>query len=185
MESENPENEIIITEETELDDETKKLLAKIPKSQLKKLIQPYKPTLSDKQKERNEKLVALNKAKWEKLRQERKKYEEDQLKILSKQVKIKPKRDYKRKPVVYVSEESEEDEQDMEEYIKYKKWKDNQKKVIKKPDKNNSDDDEYIQKTKPKIEKATEILNTVNKLDNALKSLSVNNPYFEAMNRKR
>ena len=47
-----------------------------------------------------------------------------------------------------------------------------------------SDDDEYIQKTKPKIQKATEILNSVNKLDNALKHLTINNPYLDAMNRR-
>lgn len=191
MDSQEPlENEeITFTEETELDEETKRILAKIPKTELKKLMKPYKPPLTEKQQERNNKLVALNKAKWEKLKQDRLKYEEDQLKILSKQVKIKPKRAYTKKPIIYLSDSDDEDEQGIEEFLKYKKWKENHKKVVKKPEKTQDedvdDDDEYIQKTKPKIQKATELLNSVNKLDNALKSLSISNPYLEAMNRKR
>ena len=188
MENPDNENEIIITEETELDEETKRILAKIPKYQLKKLVQPYKPQLSEKQKERNDKLVALNKVKWDKLREERLKFEEQQLRVLSNKVQLKPKQKYIKKPVVYVSEE-EDDEQDIEEYQQYMKWKNNKSKVkpIKEKQKQVSDDEDdgYIQKTRPKIEKATEILNTVNKLDNALKTLNIGNPYFEAMNRKR
>lgn len=185
MQSENFENEIVITEDTELDEETKRILAKIPKNQLRKIMQPYKPQMSEKQKERNDKLVALNKVKWDKLREDRLKHEEQQLRILSKQVKVKPKRNYIKNPIVYVSDASEEDEQDIEEYKQYRKWKDSKKSKPKPKQISDDDEDEYIQKTKPKIKKATEILNTVNKLDNALKSLNVSNPYFEAMNRKR
>jgi hypothetical protein len=175
----------------ELDDATKAMLEAIPQSQLRKLIKPYKSELTEKQIERNNKLVALNKAKWEKLREDKQKHEERQMALLSQQIKMKPKRLYVRKPQIYDASDSD-DEQDYSEFFEFKKWKETKKTAAKKepkpkpPAKSDSDDDGYIQKTKPKIEKATELIQTVNKLDNAIKSLNMgSNPYLEAMNRRR
>lgn len=184
---ETPEPDIVNDkgeESEELDEMTKKIIKSLSHTQLKKIIQPYKPTLTDKQKERNDRLVEFNKAKWEKIRKEKQDHEQKQLKLLSEKVAIKPKQKYNKKPVVYVSDD--DDSEEVNEYYEYKKWKENKKKIPKQPKEKQplSDDDEYIQKTKPKIQKATEILNSVNKLDNALKHLTINNPYLDAMNRR-
>lgn len=170
----------------DLDEMTKKIIKSLSHTQLKKIIQPYKPTLTEKQKERNDRLVEFNKAKWEKIRKEKEEHQQKQLKLLSEKVAIKPKQKYNKKPVVYVSDGDDESE-DVNEYYEYKKWKETKKKIPKQPKEKqplSDDDDEYIQKTKPKIHKATEILNSVNKLDNALKNLTINNPYLDAMNRR-
>lgn len=191
MEAKDPVPDLLDDEHLELDDATKEMLEAIPQSQLRRLIKPYKSELTEKQIERNNKLVALNKAKWEKLRADKLKHEQAQLALLSQQIKMKPKRLYVRKPQIY-QESDTEDEQDYNEFFEFQKWKETKKTIAKKeakpkpPPKEESDDDGYIQKTKPKIEKATELIQTVNKLDNAIKSLNMgNNPYLEAMNRRR
>ena len=173
-----------------------KKVVKLTKKQMNELGIIKKKEISEKERLRNEALVKGNKeraiAKKElRAANENKLYKyNDEIDIIQ-----KPKNKYVKKPII-LKPDVEDDETDanetddeLKEYLEYQKFKSDKKKVatvkkprIKKPilQEEEESDDGYIQK---KQQKATAILETVNKLDSAINKLN-NNPYAAFFNKK-
>lgn len=182
-------------EEIEEVEQVKKVV-KLTKKQMNELGILKKKEISEKERLRNEALVKGNKeraiAKKElRVANENKLYKyNDEIDIIQ-----KPKNKYVKKPII-LKPDVEDDETDanetddeLKEYLEYQKFKSDKKKVatvkkprIKKPilQEEEESDDGYIQK---KQQKATAILETVNKLDSAINKLN-NNPYAAFFNKK-
>lgn len=182
-------------EEIEEVEQVKKVV-KLTKKQMNELGIIKKKEISEKERLRNEALVKGNKeraiAKKElRVANENKLYKyNDEIDIIQ-----KPKNKYVKKPII-LKPDVEDDETDanetddeLKEYLEYQKFKSDKKKVatvkkprIKKPilQEEEESDDGYIQK---KQQKATAILETVNKLDSAINKLN-NNPYAAFFNKK-
>lgn len=178
------------------DVEQVKKVVKLTKKQMNELGILKKKEISEKERLRNEALVKGNKeraiAKKElRVANENKLYKyNDEIDIIQ-----KPKNKYVKKPII-LKPDVEDDETDanetddeLKEYLEYQKFKSDKKKVatvkkprIKKPilQEEEESDDGYIQK---KQQKATAILETVNKLDSAINKLN-NNPYAAFFNKK-
>ena len=178
------------------DVEQVKKVVKLTKKQMNELGIIKKKEISEKERLRNEALVKGNKeraiAKKElRVANENKLYKyNDEIDIIQ-----KPKNKYVKKPII-LKPDVEDDETDanetddeLKEYLEYQKFKSDKKKVatvkkprIKKPilQEEEESDDGYIQK---KQQKATAILETVNKLDSAINKLN-NNPYAAFFNKK-
>jgi hypothetical protein len=152
-------------------------------AQAKQLAKSLRPAMTDKQREHVNKLVEMNKKKWEE--KNLKKQEEEQLKLAnSTPIVVRPKKVYKKKIIQQVEPEEVEEEPEeeiIEEVIvKAKPKKKIIKKIIEKEEsEEDEDDDDIIQKTK----KATKVINTINKLDNAINQLKSNNPYANAFSK--
>ena len=182
-------------EEIEEVEQVKKVV-KLTKKQMNELGIIKKKEISEKERLRNEALVKGNKeraiAKKElRVANENKLYKyNDEIDIIQ-----KPKNKYVKKPII-LKPDVEDDETDanetddeLKEYLEYQKFKSDKKKVatvkkprVKKPilQEEEESDDGYIQK---KQQKATAILETVNKLDSAINKLN-NNPYAAFFNKK-
>ena len=182
-------------EEIEEVEQVKKVV-KLTKKQMNELGIIKKKEISEKERLRNEALVKGNKeraiAKKElRVANENKLYKyNDEIDIIQ-----KPKNKYVKKPII-LKPDVEDDETDanetddeLKEYLEYPKFKSDKKKVatVKKPrikkqilQEEEESDDGYIQK---KQQKATAILETVNKLDSAINKLN-NNPYAAFFNKK-
>ena len=178
------------------DVEQVKKVVKLTKKQMNELGILKKKEISEKERLRNEALVKGNKeraiAKKElRVANENKLYKyNDEIDIIQ-----KPKNKYVKKPII-LKPDVEDDETDanetddeLKEYLEYQKFKSDKKKVatVKKPrikktvlQEEEESDDGYIQK---KQQKATAILETVNKLDSAINKLN-NNPYAAFFNKK-
>lgn len=180
------------------DVEQVKKVVKLTKKQMNELGIIKKKEISEKERLRNEALVRGNKeraiAKKElRIANENKLYKyNDEIDIVQ-----KPKNKYVKKPIILKpepepepeDEPSNETDDELKEYLEYQKFKTNKKKVatvkkprVKKPilQEEEESDDGYIQK---KQQKATAILETVNKLDSAINKLN-NNPYTAFFNKK-
>lgn len=173
-------------------DESKKVL-NLSKAQLKALGLQYKAPQTEAQLKRNQKLSEMSKARHDKQRREREAYEREQIENLQKKLVVepKPKQKYNKKTIpvsVNSSDDSsdsdDEDVKEYQEFMKFKKAKAKTTKPAKKPKEvvkdESSSDDEMIQK---KTAKATKIIETVNKLDNAINKMSVGNPYLDLFNK--
>jgi hypothetical protein len=178
------------------DVEQVKKVVKLTKKQMNELGIIKKKEISEKERLRNEALAKGNReraiAKKElRVANENKIYKyNDEVDIIQ-----KPKNKYVKKPII-LKPDVEDDETDanetddeLKEYLEYQKFKTNKKKVstvkkprVKKPilQEEEESDDGYIQK---KQQKATAILETVNKLDSAINKLN-NNPYTAFFNKK-
>lgn len=159
----------------------------LTKAQLKALGIQYKAPQTDAQQARNQRLSELQKARHAKQRQEKEQYERQQLQMLQSKIKasVKPKQKYiKQKIEVPLNSEESDDEskKDYEEFLKFKKSQQKAKQQEPKPEAKPESDDEFIQK---KTAKATKILETVNKLDNAINKISGGNPYMDFFNKTR
>jgi hypothetical protein len=169
--------------------EESKPVLKLSKNQLKALGLEYKAPQSEKQQARNMKLSEMSKARHDKLRKEKEEYEQQQVRELKNKVSIKtkPKKTYVKQMVEIPEEEYEADDESEEvreyaEFQKYKLAKQKAKKTVKAEPKEEEDDD-FIQK---KAQKATAVLETINKLDNAINKISSHaNPYLEFFNKKK
>jgi hypothetical protein len=171
--------------------EESKPVLKLSKNQLKALGLEYKAPQTEKQQARNMKLSEMSKSRHEKLRKEKEEYELQQLKELKNKVSIKtkPKKTYIKQmveiPEDYDADSETEEAKEYEEFQKYKLAKQKAKKVAKAEPKkeDEEDDDDFIQK---KAQKATAVIETINKLDNAINKMSVHsNPYLEFFNKKK
>jgi hypothetical protein len=143
-------------------------------TQAKLLTKKLRPPPSEKQKEHMRKVVDANRVKWDAKRKEKedaiKKQEEEKEKTMT-NVVVKPKRIYKPKSKLTEEEYEEDDVEIIEEVIRRPK-----KKVIRRIiEEESDDDDEVIQKTK----KATKLVDTVNKLDTAIKQMKTNNNRYD------
>lgn len=180
------------------DVEQVKKVVKLTKKQMNELGIIKKKEISEKERLRNELLVKGNReraiAKKElRVANENKIYKyNDEIDIVQ-----KPKNKYVKKPIVLKpepepeldDEAANETDDELKEYLEYQKFKTDKKKVtsvkktrVKKPilQEEESDDDGYIQK---KQQKATAVLETINKLDSAINKLN-NNPYAAFFNKK-
>ena len=180
------------------DVEQVKKVVKLTKKQMNELGIIKKKEISEKERLRNELLVKGNReraiAKKElRVANENKIYKyNDEIDIVQ-----KPKNKYVKKPIVSKpepepeldDEAANETDDELKEYLEYQKFKTDKKKVtsvkktrVKKPilQEEEESDDGYIQK---KQQKATAVLETINKLDSAINKLN-NNPYAAFFNKK-
>ena len=170
--------------------EENKPVFKLSKNQLKALGLEYKAPQTEKQQARNMKLSEMSKARHDKQRKEKEEYEQQQIKELKNKVSIKtkPKKTYIKQmveiPEGYEADDESEEAKEYEEFQKYKLAKQKAKKVVREPKKEEvDDDDDFIQK---KAQKATAVIETINKLDNAINKMAgSSNPYLDFFNKKK
>ena len=137
---------------------------------------------SEKQKARNAQLAENNRIRNAQRKEERIEEQARKLaQIQSLKIVEKPKQKYTKKAPVVSSDEDSEEIRQFQEFQKFKQQ--NKKKPARKPrTPDQSDDDNgYIQQ---KTKKATELIETVNKLDSAIKNISSSNPYLALFNKK-
>jgi hypothetical protein len=167
---------------SDIDDESSQKVLSLSKRQLKALGLGYKKELTEKQKAHNQKMSEYWKKYHEDERKKKEAYEAQQVAQLQQKitVKAKPKQKYVTKK--YDISLEDEDSEELREYQEFQKYKIARKKQPK-PKKEESEDekDGYIQK---KTQKATEILETVSKLDSAINKLNSTNPYLGLFNKK-
>jgi hypothetical protein len=168
---------------------------KLSKNQMRAMGLTYKAPQTPAQIARNERNRERFKQKHEEYNRKKAEFEENQLKKIEKSVnvKLKPKQKYNYETVEIplINDENDEESDDYAQFLAYKakqKEKSIQKeKPVKKEKKvvvkdETSSEDEYIQK---KTKKATKILETVSKLDEAINKISVPvNPYLALFNKK-
>ena len=140
--------------------------------------------LSQKQQENVDRLVEATRARWKKYHAEKEEMErlelEKKLETYAK-VKVLPKRPYTKgkkiqEPINQVVQEEQEQEQEEEEYEAPVVKKAPRKKVQKQEEESEEDDD-VIQKTR----KAVKLVETVNKLDDAISKLKVSGGRYTAI----
>ena len=157
----------------------------LPKSVLKKLGIKYEREQSEKQKARNEKLRQMALERHAKVRADKERFEKEQLEKIAKRVQVVQKIKKAKEDVPFDADD--ENDSDLLEYLEYQKFKKSKTKVaepkverksVKKeipPPDSDSEDDGFIQK---KAEKATKVIEAVNKLDKAINQLQPANPYL-------
>lgn len=170
---------------SDIDEETSQKVLSLSKRQLKALGLEYKKEQTERQIARNQKMSEYWKKRHEEERLKKQAYEAEQLSKLQQKiaVKTKPKQKYVTKKY-NVSLDDDEDSEELREYQEFQKFKNAKKKGNSTKSKKEESEDEkdgYIQK---KAQKATEILETVNKLDTAINKLSSTNPYLGLFNKK-
>lgn len=152
-------------------------------TQAKALAKQLRPPMTEKQREHVQKMVEANKLKWaekKKAKEEEERQKAEALKQTTTKILVKPKRIYPSKTPKNTPDEHEEVEY-IEEIVKVPK-----KKIIKKiiqqeeEDDEEDDDDELIQKTK-KIEKATKLVDTVNKLDQKIEQMKNSTNRYDSL----
>lgn len=154
----------------------------LPKSVLKKLgIKYTQPNLTEKQIARNQKLREYSLARHAKVREDKARFEREQLEKIAKKVKVVQK--IKKATDTFIETDVDDDddnETNIQEFLEYKKFKANKKKKqeVAPKKEEESEDDGYIQK---KTEKATKIIEAVSKLDKAINQLQPTNPYLALM----
>jgi hypothetical protein len=149
-------------------------------TQAKLLAKKLRPPASEKQKEHMQKLVDANRIKWEEKRKQKEedaKRQKEEKEKTTTNILVKPKRIYKTKESITPNNsvndaDDDEDVEIIEEVVKKPK-----KKIIRKivEEESDEEDDDVIQKTK----KATKLVETVNKLDNAIKQMKSNNNRYD------
>lgn len=164
-----------------------------PKYKLKKLIPKMEnESISEKEKARRERLSLQFKERHAKQRTDKANFEKEQLDKIAKRINVKVKaKQVKEKIKQLEHESSETDEETLNEYLEFKKFKQQKSrgppphgvKGVKEEEVNDADDEKLIQKTK----KATQVLETVNKLDQAIQSMNggYQNPYLAFFNNKK
>lgn len=189
------ENKTETPKDTPVDDETVQKVLSLSKAQLKALGLAQQMPQSEKQKARNAQLAENNRIRNAQRKEERIEEQARKLaQIQSLKIVEKPKQKYTKKAPVVSSDEDSEEIRQFQEFQKFKQQ--NKKKPARKtrtPDteekyyfsgarRDQSDDDNgYIQQ---KTKKATELIETVNKLDSAIKNISSSNPYLALFNKK-
>lgn len=152
----------------------------LPKSVLKKLgIRYTQQNPTEKQKARNDKLREYALARHAKVREDKARFEREQLEKIAKKVKVVQK--IKKATDTFIEDDGDDEkEEDLLEFLEYKKFKANKKKKqeVAQKKEEESEDDGYIQK---KTEKATKIIEAVSKLDKAINQLQPTNPYLALM----
>jgi len=151
-------------------------------TQAKALTKSLRPPPSDKQKEHMQKLIEMNKLKWEQKKKEKEeKMKDEEIKRMetSTRIVVKPKRVYKNNKKIFPKTDAELiDDDDYETYEDEIEVKPIKKKIIKrvtKDEDDDDDDDDIIQKTK----KASKVVETINKLDKAISQMKSNNNRYD------
>lgn len=177
------ENKTEIPKDTPVDDDTLKKVLSLSKAQLKALGLAQQMPQSEKQKARNAQLAENNRIRNAQRKEERQEEQARRLaQIQSLKIVEKPKQKYTKKAPVLSSDD--EDSEEIRQFQEFQKFKQQSKKKptrkAKTPEQSD-DDNGYIQQ---KTKKATELIETVNKLDSAIKNISSSNPYLALFNKK-
>ena len=164
---------------SESEEEKNESVIRLSKNQLKALGLEYKRPQSEKEKIRNEMLRQKAIERHAKARELKAQKEAEAVERLKSKFVVKPKQKYNNKVEVAIDNS---DEEDYNEFQKFKEMK-KQKKLDPKPKpekKEESDDDGFIQN---KQKKAVAVIETINKLDNAISKIN-SNPYLAIFNQK-